>query len=90
MGIPEQYDHPDFEKTVKEIIDKTRTKGLAAGIHFPSNPDRQIQWMKEGANIVLHSSDMFLFSQKLKEDISIIKKAAGDRILRDEDSDLAI
>lgn len=90
MGIPEQYEHPEFKKTVKEIIVKTRNKGLAAGIHFPSKPELQIKWMKEGVNIVMHSSDMFLFSQKLNEDIHQIKNAVGDSINEIGDSDLAI
>jgi|TARA_B110000037_G_scaffold199343_1_gene239026 4-hydroxy-2-oxoheptanedioate aldolase len=90
MGLPEQYDHPDFEKVVKEIITKARSKNIAAGIHFPSNPDRQIQWMKEGANIVMHSSDMFLFSQKLNEDLLKIKNAVGDHLVQNDDADLAI
>lgn len=90
MGLPEQYEHPEYEKVVKEIIHKTRSKGLAAGIHFPGNPDRQVKWMKEGVNIVMHSSDMFLFSQKLEEDMRKIKEAAGDSIAKSEESDLAI
>lgn len=90
MGLPEQYEHPDFEKAVKEIIRKARTKGIAAGIHFPSDPNRQIKWMQEGANIVLHSSDMFLFAQKLKEDLKTIKNSAGDDIIPVDHSDLTI
>ena len=90
LGLPEQYDHPDFEKVVKEIITKARSKNVAAGIHFPSNPDRQIQWMKEGVNIVMHSSDMFLFSQKLNEDILKIKNAVGDQLVQKDNADLAI
>lgn len=73
MGLPEQYEHPEFEKTVRTIIHQARAKGIAAGIHFPNSPERQIRWIKEGMNIVLHSSDMGLFSQKLKEDISMIR-----------------
>lgn len=90
MGIPEQYDHPEFEKVVKEIIQKAKRKGIAAGIHFPNTPDRQIKWMKEGVNIIMHSSDMFLFQQKLKEDMNKIKKAAGEDVITSEGSDLAI
>ena len=90
MGLPEQYEHPEYEKVVKEIIQKAREKGIAAGIHFPADPNRQIKWMNEGANIILHSSDMFLFSQKLKEDMGKIKNAAGDNIKQSDDSDLAI
>jgi 4-hydroxy-2-oxoheptanedioate aldolase len=90
MGLPEQYDHPEFEKVVKEIIQKSRSKGIAAGIHFPDNPDRQIKWMKEGVNFIMYSSDMLLFQKKLKEDINKIKKATGDDTITSEDSDLTI
>lgn len=78
LGLPEQYDHPVFEEAVKTIIHKTRAHGLAIGIHFSLEPERQIQWMKEGANIVVHSFDIALFSQRLKHDFEIIKAAAGD------------
>jgi len=78
LGIPEQYDNPVFEEAVKTIIHKTRAHGLAIGIHFSLEPERQIQWMNEGANIVVHSFDVALFSQKLKHDLDIIKQAAGD------------
>lgn len=90
LGMPEQYDHPDFERTVKEIIKKARDKDLAAGIHFPTGPERQITWMREGANVVLHSSDMFLFVEKLKEDLGKIKQASGESMDEVEDSGLAI
>ncbi|MCM4153096.1 aldolase [Arenibacter sp. N53] len=90
MGLPEQYDHPDFERTVKEIILKARSKGIAAGIHFPAHPNYQIKWIMEGANIVLHSSDLRLFSQKLSEDMNTIKDAVGDGRNLSEDNELAI
>ena len=78
MGIPEQYDHPDFIETVKVIIQKARKYTLGVGIHFSLEPQRQIDWMKEGVNIVIHSSDMALFSQRLNEDMEKIKSASGD------------
>lgn len=78
LGLPEQYDHPDFEAAVRSIIHQTRAKGLSIGIHFSLEPERQIQWMKEGANIVVHSFDVALFVQRLQQDLSIIKQAAGD------------
>lgn len=78
LGIPEQYDNPEFDKAVKLIIDTSRKKGLAVGIHFSLEPGRQVKWIKEGANIVVHSSDIALFSQKLNSDINMIKQAVGD------------
>ena len=73
MGIAEQYDDPDFVKTVKLIIDKARKYTLGVGIHFSLEPERQLYWIKEGVNIVIHSSDMALFSQRLKSDMQILK-----------------
>src|SRR5690606_12353246 len=34
MGLPEEYDQPDFEKAVTHIIKSCRSKGLSVGIHF--------------------------------------------------------
>lgn len=86
LGLPEQYDHPVFEAAVQNIIKKARNKQIAAGIHFPKHPDQQIKWVKEGANIVLHSSDLFLFAEKLKADLKQIKQASGDTLNFMEDS----
>ncbi|NLB91847.1 MAG: aldolase, partial [Bacteroidales bacterium] len=90
LGLPEQYEHPEYQKTVTEIIRKSRAKGIHAGIHFPSDPNRQIRYMKEGANIVLHSTDVVLFSQKLREDMARIKDAAGELSVSAEGEDLVI
>ncbi|MEZ4902548.1 MAG: aldolase/citrate lyase family protein [Spirosomataceae bacterium] len=78
LGLPEQYDHPDFEEAVRTIIHRTRAKGLSIGIHFSLEPERQVKWMKEGINIVVHSFDVALFSQRLQHDIHLIKQAVGD------------
>ncbi|HRQ51896.1 MAG TPA: aldolase/citrate lyase family protein, partial [Agriterribacter sp.] len=78
LGIPEQYDHPAFERAVKQIIHTTRNKGLFVAIHFSLEPERQAKWVKEGVNMVVHSTDRTLFSQKLNADMNAIKKAVGD------------
>jgi 4-hydroxy-2-oxoheptanedioate aldolase len=81
LGLPEQYRDPRFEDAVRQIISKAREKGLSVGIHFPQEPELQIKWAKAGANIIMHSSDVALFQQRLKEDIKAIRCA-----LRDDDS----
>jgi len=83
MGLPEMYDHPDFEKIVEIIIRKCRENGIAIGIHFSESPERQVKWMKAGANIIIHSSDIAIFSQKLASDIQLIRKNRGDENLID-------
>ncbi|MFN8347403.1 MAG: aldolase/citrate lyase family protein [Spirosomataceae bacterium] len=90
LGLPEQYDHPDFEAAVRSIIHQTRAKGLSIGIHFSLEPERQIKWMKEGVNIVVHSFDVALFSQRLQHDMNLIKKAAGDLPNADASASLVV
>jgi 4-hydroxy-2-oxoheptanedioate aldolase len=78
LGLPEQYGHPRFEEALEAIIAKVSEKGLGIGIHFPKDHDLQIKWSQRGLNIVLHSSDLFLFQQSLERDISTIRRAVGD------------
>ena len=80
LDLPEMYDHPVFEEAVKTIIRKCRVKNIAVGIHFSESPARQVKWVKEGANIVIHSSDIALFSQRLNDDLSIIRKETGEEM----------
>ena len=90
LGHPEEYDHPVFEATVKKIIQTARRKGLAIGIHFSLEPERQIKWVKEGANIIVHSFDIALFTQRLIHDLSIIKKGVGDNVSGNQSADMII
>lgn len=90
MGLPEQYDHPEFKAAVRKIIQTTRGKGLSIGIHFSQSPERQIEWVKEGVNIIVHSFDVALFGQRLRHDISSIKAAVGDEAPAGDDSSLVI
>ena len=86
LGLPEQYHDPRFEDAVGQIISKVRERGLGVGIHLSQEAELQIKWAKAGANIIMHSSDMALFQQRLKEDITAIRHALGegDSITREE------
>lgn len=78
MGLPEEYDHPDFEKAVAYIINSCRSKDISVGIHFSLEPDRQVKWAQQGANIIVHSSDGALFGQRLTSDMKHIRNMLGD------------
>ena len=68
----------EFEAAVRKIIQTARAKGLAVGIHFSLEPERQIRWVKEGANMIIHSFDIALFTQRLIADMKVIKEGVGD------------
>ena len=74
LEIPEQYEDPVFKQLVTTIIQKTRRQNLAVGIHFSETPQVQIDWARLGADIVLHSSDISLFSQALRNDLAEIRE----------------
>lgn len=80
-GMPEQYRSEAFLDLSCGIIGKARALGVAAGGHNGSGGtlDLQMEWAKAGANIILHSSDMFLFADQLQNDLNGIRKLKGDR-----------
>jgi 2-keto-3-deoxy-L-rhamnonate aldolase RhmA len=90
LGLPEQYHNPRFERVVGEIISKAREKGLGVGIHFSQEAELQIKWAKAGANIIMHSSDMALFQQRLKDDFTAIRYALMEEVSTTEEDDRSV
>jgi 2-keto-3-deoxy-L-rhamnonate aldolase RhmA len=79
--LPGKYDSPEFIDLSCNIIRKAREYGVAAGGHNGSrgNIQLQMQWAKSGANIIIHSSDVFLFADKYQEDINQIRALNGEK-----------
>jgi len=80
LEIPEEYDHPEFDKAVRNIIAKARAKGIGAGIHFWKNLEQEIEWARSGANLFLHSADVLLFASALRKDLAHARGALGDQV----------
>jgi len=79
LDIAEQYGHPKFIAAVEEIIGKARDAGKGSGIHmvFPAI-EQEIAWIKQGANLVVHSADAIAFRQTIQSEISQIKQMLGE------------
>lgn len=82
LGIPEQYHHPLFQEAIETIIDKARKNQVGVGIHVwdAVGHDREIEWIKRGANLVVHSNDLSLLSGTLRTNINNIKTALGQSV----------
>ena len=78
LGIPEQYTDPAFDGAVRDIIQRARSRNIAAGMHFWEGIEQEIEWAKAGANLIVHSGDISIFSQALREDLTKMRKALGD------------
>ncbi len=85
--MPEKYKSQEFLELSCGIIAKARARGIAAGGHNGSrgNFDLQFAWAKAGANIILNSSDMFLFADKLQEEMNQIRQMKGEQINTNND-----
>ena len=74
LGIPEQYDHPRFDEAVKTIFRIARQHRVGAGIHFWLSLDQEIAWARAGGNLVMHSSDLTIYTRALKADIAALRQ----------------
>ncbi len=77
LGLPEQYDHPEFDRVIRTIISKSRAAGLGVGIHH-NFTHHEIEWIKAGANLVMHSSDISAFNRALTAEFKSIREATDD------------
>jgi 4-hydroxy-2-oxoheptanedioate aldolase len=75
LGIPEEYEHPRFEEAVQNIIQCARAKNVGVGIHCNECIDLEIGWLKSGLNMLIHSSDIAIFAQHIRQDLNEIRSA---------------
>lgn len=90
LGIPEQYEDPRFDEAVCTIIRKARETGLGAGIHFWEGLDLEVRWAQAGVNLLIHSGDIALFAQTLRQDVAKLRHALGDEIVKDSEGDIPL
>ena len=79
MEIPEEYSHPEFDQAVRSIIETVRAKGIGVGIHFWTGTEQEIDWARHGANVIVHHGDISLFTSALRNDLTRMREALGDR-----------
>ncbi len=77
LGMPEQYDDPTFDAAIRTIITKSRAAGVGVGIHH-NFAHHEIAWIKAGANLVMHSSDISAFNRALTAEFKQIRAETND------------
>lgn len=92
LGVPEQYDHPKFQKAVATILQTARQQGIGAGIHmiYPAGFEQEIAWSRQDANLILHSADLIAVKETLAKEFKTIKEALGDQKPSDASADEAV
>jgi len=77
LGIPNQYDNPKFQDAIHQIIKICRAHNVGIGAHH-NFTHHEIEWIKAGANIVMHSSDISAFNRALTAEFKTIREGIGD------------
>lgn len=77
LGVPENYDHPEFLAACETIFRKARAAGVGAGIHFWGSVEQQARFLALGANVLIHSADISLFQKHLRLELDAIRRASG-------------
>lgn len=78
LGLPEQWDHPTFQQAIHQIITGCRAHNKGIGIHH-NFTHHEIDWIKAGANLVMHSSDISAFNRALTAEFKTIRESIGDK-----------
>lgn len=73
LGIPGEYEHPDFLRAFDKVLNACEKHGVALGYLPLDVPDAQ-RVIDRGARCIAYSADVFLFSAVLKSDVQQIHK----------------
>jgi len=78
MGIPDQYDHPDFVAVMQRIIDTAEAHGIAAGCHF-SDLGPALRLIEQGGRFVPFSTDGRQMRWGITESLAQLQQALRAR-----------
>ena len=77
LGIPDQYDHPDYEAALREIIAKSEAASKPVLIHHQTVQLTQ-KWLREGARFVLYSSDARAMHNGYRKEFGEIRSVGSE------------
>ena len=74
LGIPGQFDHPDFVRAVRVVVDAARAHGKAAGFLCADVASGRAL-LAQGFRALAYGGDLWLYQQVLREGISALQRA---------------
>ena len=73
MGIPGQFNQPEFLSALRLVVETTQKHGLAAGIQ-PGNLNQAQEWMEIGFNVISFGGDMRVYLSALSEAVNQVRE----------------
>lgn len=72
LGIPGQYEHPDFLRAFDKVLNACEKYGVALGF-LPLDVPNAIEMINKGVKCIGYTADVFLFLKALKTDVQKIR-----------------
>jgi 2-dehydro-3-deoxyglucarate aldolase/4-hydroxy-2-oxoheptanedioate aldolase len=76
MGIPAQFQHPDFLAALRQVVEAARRHGKHAGMQ-PGNIEQAAQWMEIGYDVLSWSSDVAVYRHALNAGVAQLRERAA-------------
>ncbi len=73
MGIPNEYDHPDFVATVQKVIDAGNMRHIPAGCWF-GKLEQQQRTIRQGSRFVVYSNDSSMLKDAMTAAFGAMRK----------------
>ncbi len=80
MGIPAQFQHPEFLGALNTVVSAARRHGKRLGIQ-PSNLEQARQWLDIGFDVVSWGADSFVYRQAMAVGLSTLREETAKRKL---------
>ena len=77
MGIPNQFEHPDFEEMLRFIIRACAARNIPVAVHLHSVA-LTTKWIQEGVRFVLHITDTRAMHEGFRNDFEVIRKFGSE------------
>lgn len=75
MGIPAQFDHPDYLQAIRNIQQACERHGVASGIHVVKPDTSEVdQRIREGYRLIAYSLDITLLTTYFQQGVDAIKQ----------------
>lgn len=76
LGIPGQFDHPDYLNAVDRVLDACHEHGKTLGI-MAADVDTATSLLRQGFRAIAYSGDLWLYGQALKQGIDAVRTTAS-------------
>ena len=81
LGIPGEYESPEFMRVARDIAQRSRAAGIGCGVHLSQvavGDDRFNELLEAGMNWVLYGADVALLRAEMPARLDAFRKRFGD------------